>query len=250
MHKQLIFLAIAALCGALTGAAQDPQANTQQPAPKSGQPGSTQPGQPSADATSADGANSDQPMSLADMARLARAKKQANQGGVAPAKVTRVLDDDNMPRGVYPIETKPAPDGAQGTAAGGGAGQGSPISEFKGKVVLLDFWASWCGPCRRALPNLKRLQSVYGSGELVVISVSEDDDQATWKAFVANNGMTWEQRFDGDGAFQRQYGVNALPTYVLIGRDGNVVDKLIGEDPANSILERIGPELRQAIAEK
>jgi len=151
-----------------------------------------------------------------------------------------------MPRGVYPIETKPAPDSAHGGSTSG-AGGASPIAEYHGKVVLLDFWASWCGPCRRALPNLKKLQAVYGGADFVVISVSEDDDESAWRAFVSSNGMTWTQKLDSDGTFQRQFGVDALPTYVLIGRDGNVVDKIVGEDPANSVLERIGPELRSAL---
>jgi thiol-disulfide isomerase/thioredoxin len=241
-RKSLILLGPAAFCwlAGTSTLARGPAQGSQQPAPKTGS--SATPAQQSVDASS-----SDQPMSLADMARLARAKKQAGAGA---AKATLVLDDDNMPRGVYPIETKPAPDSAQGGMGTPGSRSGSPVSEYRGRVVLLDFWASWCGPCRRALPNLKRLQSVYGGGDLVVVSVSEDDDEAAWRAFVASNGMNWTQRLDTDGTIQRHYGVNALPTYVLIGRDGNVVDKLIGEDPANSILERIGPELRQTIAAK
>jgi len=242
MRNRLIVISVVALSlGWFSAAsAQDPAQNGSQPAPKpAAQDPVAQSQQPIADA-------SDQPLSLAELARRARAKKQQEAAQSGTTKTVKVLDDDNMPRGVYPIETKPAPDGAH-SGSGSDSGGGSPIAEYHGKVVLLDFWASWCGPCRRALPNLKKLQAVYGGADLVVISVSEDDDEGAWRAFVANNGMTWTQKLDTDGTFQRQYGVNALPTYVLVGRDGNVVDKIVGEDPANSILERIGPQLKSAL---
>jgi thiol-disulfide isomerase/thioredoxin len=239
MRRQLISLGMALFCVSLgiVLRAQDPAQNAQ-PAPKT----QAQPA-PSSQPQAASSDDPSQPPSLADMARIARAKKQQS----STPKAVRVLDDDNMPRGVYPIETKAAPDSSQGGPA---AGAQTALSEFRGRVVLLDFWASWCGPCRRALPSLKRLQAVYGHDDLVVVSISEDDDQDTWRAFVSVNQMTWAQRFDGDGGYQRQFGINGLPTYVLIGRDGNVVDKFIGEDPATSIVERIGPALKQTLAAK
>jgi thiol-disulfide isomerase/thioredoxin len=201
-----------------------------------------------------------QPLSVAELARMARAKKQqpdSNSDSSAnpaakPHKI--VLDDDNMPRGVYAPDASArgavgvaSPTGAAG-AGSGSAGAAGPFPEYRGKVVLVDFWASWCGPCRNALPNLKRLQSVYGGDDFVVVSVSEDDDENDWRSFTANHQMTWPQQFDSNGNIQRQFGVNGLPTYVLIGRDGNMIGKYEGEDPARSILERIGPQLKQALA--
>jgi thiol-disulfide isomerase/thioredoxin len=188
-------------------------------------------------------AGQDQPLSLAEMARLARAKKP----GDATAKPTKVvLDDDNMPRGVY--ADAPSSSGS-GNASGPAADSaGGPFPEYRGKVVLLDFWASWCGPCRSALPNLKRLQSIYSGDDFVVVSVSEDDDEAAWRAFTASHQMMWAQRLDSDRSLQRQFGVSGLPTYVLIGRDGTVVQKVVGEDPAQSIMERLGPEIKKSLA--
>ena len=186
-------------------------------------------------------------MSVADMARAARAKRQGE--GKPAAKISKVvLDDDNMPRGVH---AEPAPVKASpGSDAPGSQAQGGSFAEFRGKVVLLDFWASWCGPCRSALPNLKRLQAVYGGGDFVVVSISEDGDQAAWRSFVSGHGMTWAQRLDSDGGLQREYGVNALPTYVLIGRDGSVVKKFVGESPAESIVERVSSDLKASLAAK
>jgi thiol-disulfide isomerase/thioredoxin len=187
-------------------------------------------------------------MSLADMARAARAKRQTDTKPAA--KVPKVLDDDNMPRGVYAADAAPAGPSTPGSQPEGSPASGSPFPEFRGKVILLDFWASWCGPCRRSLPSLKRLQAVYGSADFVVISISEDDDEATWRAFVSSNQMTWPQRFDSNGSIQQQYGVKALPTYVLLGRDGSVLQKFVGEAPAESIVERIGPDLKASLAAK
>lgn len=224
---------------------QDSAQNAPQPAPKTAPQASTSQ-QPQAEGT-AD--SNDQTLSVADLARLARAKKQ---GEAKPsAKVSKVvLDDDNLPRGVYAEDLPAAKTAARGTQAPAPPSPGGPFPEFRGKVVLLDFWASWCGPCRSALPNLKRLQAVYGGADFVLVSISEDDDESAWRAFVSGHGMTWAQRLDSDGSLQQQYGVNALPTYVLLGRDGSVVQKIVGEAPAESIVERIGPDLKASLAAK
>jgi thiol-disulfide isomerase/thioredoxin len=182
------------------------------------------------------------------MARAARARKQTDAKPVS--KTSKLLDDDNMPRGVYAREAAPAKPAAPGSENPGSPASGAPFPEFRGKVILLDFWASWCGPCRTALPNLKRLQAVYGSADFVVISISEDDDESAWHAFVFGHNMTWPQRLDSDGSIQSQFGVHALPTYVLIGRDGAVLQKFVGEVPAESIVERIGPDLKASLAAK
>jgi thiol-disulfide isomerase/thioredoxin len=165
---------------------------------------------------------------LAELARRARAKKQ---GAAKPAKI---LDDDNFQRTQYAAD-KALP----GTEAAG-PDSGKPSS---GKLVLLDFWASWCGPCRSALPSLKRLQATYGD-RVQIISISEDDDESTWQAFVANNDMRWEQRFDADGRMRARYGVDALPTYILLGPDHKVIQRLEGEDPTQYIAKKIGPNPR------
>ncbi|MGB9463917.1 MAG: TlpA disulfide reductase family protein [Candidatus Acidiferrum sp.] len=241
MRKRLISLA-AALCWlpSSSALAQDPAQNATQSAPKS----ATQAIAPQQQATADSG---DQPLSLAEMARLVRSKKQAD---AKPAvKTSKLLDDDNMPRGRYAADSAPASPADPGAQASGSPASG-PFPEFRGRVVLLDFWASWCGPCRSALPNLKRLQAVYGGGDFVVLSISEDDDDSAWRAFVGSHNMTWPQRLDSDSGLQHQFGVSALPTYVLLGRDGSVVQKFVGEELAESIVERIGPDLKKTLAAK
>jgi cytochrome c biogenesis protein CcmG, thiol:disulfide interchange protein DsbE len=170
----------------------------------------------------------EQPLTLGELARRERARK-----GSQP-KAVKIFDDENMPRA--PISS--------GEKAPGFADQGSSSS---GKLTLLDFWATWCGPCRHALPGLKQIQSVYGGDQLEIISVSEDDDEDAWHNFVAQNDMTWTQRLDTGHQMMRQYGASALPTYVLIGKDGAVVNQYVGDDPDVPIIERIGPDLKKSL---
>jgi thiol-disulfide isomerase/thioredoxin len=193
---------------------------------------------PSASAPSANAANAsttyliepEQAMTLGEVARRERARRSTQP------KSVKIFDDENMPRA--PIS---AGEKAPGFAD---AGSGSSSS---GKVTLLDFWATWCGPCRHALPGLKQIQSVYGSDQLEIISVSEDDDEGAWHEFVVQNQMTWTQRLDANHQMMRQYGANALPTYVLIGKDGAVVNHYVGDDPDMPIIERIGPDLKKSL---
>jgi thiol-disulfide isomerase/thioredoxin len=176
------------------------------------------------------GAQPDQPISLGDLARRTRAQKSGQ------AKAVKIFDDENMPRAPKTGERAP-----ELKSAGGPGG---------GKVTLIDFWASWCGPCRQALPGLKQLEAVYRSDQLEVISISEDEDQDTWRDFVGQNQMNWTQRFDANHQMMRQYGANALPTYVLIGKDGKIVQRYVGDDPGAPIIERIGPDLKRAFEGK
>jgi thiol-disulfide isomerase/thioredoxin len=240
MRKLLRMSAAAVLCGAVCASAaraQDPPQSASKEAPKT------------ASRQQANAESGDQPISLADMARAARAKRQVADISHT-VKTSRVLDDDNMPRGVYAADANPGSSAAPRSQSPGSSASGSPFPEFRGKVILLDFWASWCGPCRRSLPSLKRLQSVYGSADFVVISISEDDDEGAWRSFVSTNQMSWPQRLDTNGSLQHQYAVDALPTYILLGRDGSVVQKFLGEAPAESIVERIGPDLKASLTAK
>jgi thiol-disulfide isomerase/thioredoxin len=172
-------------------------------------------------------ADGNQPTSLGDLARLARAKKKDEP------KAAKVIDDENMPRGGIPI---------------GGSAPGSSSSSSKSgeKLVLLDFWASWCGPCRESLPDLKRFQSAFSSDQVQVVSISEDRDENTWNSFVSQNQMTWEQRFDNNGESARRYGVQGFPTYILMDSNGTILQRYEGEDPQQSLVERIGPDVKRA----
>jgi len=185
---------------------------------------------------------SDQPVSLGDLARIERAKRKSEP------KAVKIFDDDNMPRAPLTAGQK-APDLAGQESPGGpqAAGSSGQTSPRGGKVRLLDFWATWCGPCRRSLPSLKELAATYAGQDLEIIGVDEDDDRDAWQSFVSLNGMTWTQQFDEGHQMIRDYGANALPTYVLIGRDGNVVGQYVGYDSSESLAERIGPDLKKSL---
>ncbi len=242
MRKTLFLLAAGTLILALPHAAAAQGADRQPPPSTSQnplQPSTTPPG---ADSAASDSYSSqpDQPLSLGEVARLARASRKSQ------VKATKIFDDDNMPRAPLVAGEKapglggPGPSGEKGSSSGQGSSSG-------GKVTLLDFWATWCGPCRRSLPGLKELASTYGGNNLEIISVSEDEDEDAWHTFVAQNDMTWTQRLDADHEMMRQYGASSLPTYVLVGRDGNVVQQYVGYDPGESLADRIGPDLRKSL---
>lgn len=168
------------------------------------------------------------PTSLGEVARLARAKKASQP------KATKIFNDENMP---------PAPLRAGDKAPGLGDGEGAGGL----KVTLLDFWATWCSPCRESLPGLKQLEAVYGGEGFELVSVNEDDDAAVGQRFAAQNGMNWTQRSDPGHQLMRQYGASALPTYILIGKDGTVVQQYVGHDLYNPAVSRIGPDIKKSL---
>jgi thiol-disulfide isomerase/thioredoxin len=224
------------LCGYLL--AQNPQTQNTGTAGNGGAPSDAA---AQKDSTEVISQQSDEEVSVAEAARLARANKGTG------AKAAKSYDDDNFVRSV-PIPKEKMDE--KPNAVSNPSVQDLPEGEMHGKIVLLDFWASWCGPCRIALPKLKQLQAIYHSDEFMVISVSEDEDETTWRSFVSRNQMTWTQRFDGNNAMLRRYQVSGLPTYVLLDREGKEVQRWEGEDPGQSIVERIGPQLRQTLEAK
>jgi len=105
------------------------------------------------------------------------------------------------------------------------------LEDLTGKVVLIDFWATWCGPCREALPHVRQLAHKFQNQPFVVVSISMDKDDARWKDFVAHNDMTWVQSRDGyfEGPVARMFGVNAIPATFTIDADGVLQDQHVGD---------------------
>ena len=99
-------------------------------------------------------------------------------------------------------------------------GQTISLDTLRGKVVLLDFWASWCGPCVRALPSVKKVQKDHAKDAFVVVGISADRDGRAWRTFTDKNGMSWPQYWDENGKLQRLFDVQAIPTYVLLDAEG------------------------------
>ena len=115
------------------------------------------------------------------------------------------------------------------------------MDDLVGKVVLIDFWATWCGPCREALPHMKRLAEKFAGQPLVVLSVSLDKDEGKWKEFVGKNGMTWMQYRDGgfDGPLSHEFRVNAIPATFSIDADGILEDQHVGDADIEGKLKKM-----------
>ena len=96
------------------------------------------------------------------------------------------------------------------------------LSPYKGKVVYLDFWASWCTPCHLSFPWMNDIQQQYASEGLVIVAVDVDRDRAAADAFLAESRGALQIVYDPKGAIASRYNVRGMPTAVLIGRDGKV----------------------------
>lgn len=107
----------------------------------------------------------------------------------------------------------------------------------KGKYVLIDFWASWCGPCRREMPNVKAAYEKYASKGFEVISISTDSKQKDWEDAVQELGMTWTQLLDVDAA--DIYGVFAIPTTFLVDPKGYVIEKNLRGKKLEEVLSKL-----------
>jgi cytochrome c biogenesis protein CcmG, thiol:disulfide interchange protein DsbE len=119
------------------------------------------------------------------------------------------------------------------------SGRKLTLADYRGKVVLLNFWATWCGPCRVEIPGFVDLQSKYRDQGLVVIGVSMDDDPAPVREFYERYRMNYPVAMGDDGLAERFGGILGLPTTFLIQRDGHIYAKLMGAEDAGTFEEAI-----------
>jgi thiol-disulfide isomerase/thioredoxin len=111
------------------------------------------------------------------------------------------------------------------------AGEELQLDDMNGKVVLLDFWATWCGPCKESLPEIAHIAKDYANDPmLVVISVSQDRDEGLWKAFVQKNNMSWPQYRDANNALSSAYGVASIPHFFTIDTNGILKTEQVGSN--------------------
>jgi len=97
------------------------------------------------------------------------------------------------------------------------------LARYQGKLVYVDFWASWCGPCRQSFPWMNEMQAKYGARGLQIIGVNLDAKNADARAFLAATPAQFSIAFDPAGATPKQYGLKGMPSSYLIGRDGKLV---------------------------
>ena len=115
---------------------------------------------------------------------------------------------------------------------------------LRGKIVYVDFWASWCGPCRQSFPWLRTLHERYGDQGLAIVAINLDKDRAVAERFLAKYPAPFRVAFDPAGKTADAFHVQALPSSFLIGRDGRLLEGHAGFDPkyATSIESRIKKE--------
>jgi peroxiredoxin/outer membrane protein assembly factor BamD (BamD/ComL family) len=173
---------------------------------------------------------------------------QAKERFAAFAKM-RPADDPDRQRALRDVEQ---PELARARMAPAFAvtlvdGQRLALDDLKGKVVLIDFWATWCAPCREAVPHIRELTRKFQGEPFVVLSVSLDEDEQKWKDFISKNEMTWHQCRDGGfkGPVAQMFGVNAIPNTFTIDADGVLQYQHIGDASIEGKLKKLVKRARE-----
>ncbi|HTX88369.1 MAG TPA: TlpA disulfide reductase family protein [Bacteroidales bacterium] len=142
-----------------------------------------------------------------------------------------------------------APDFTQGDTTG----KPITLSSFRGKVILVDFWASWCGPCRAENPNVVKAYHAYKDKGFDVLGVSLDTDHGKWTKAINKDGLVWNQVSDLKGWFNlvaKQYGIMSIPSNFLLDKDQKIIARDLRGDALDKKLAEVLGAPSKAIARK
>jgi thiol-disulfide isomerase/thioredoxin len=119
-----------------------------------------------------------------------------------------------------------------------------PIESFRGKPLLIDFWATWCAPCVASLPQVAQIYKEAGEKGLILIAVDQDEEPNTAAEFLSKKGYTWPTYHDGDGQIEKMMGSSGVPRVVLVDAQGQIVLDSTGasEDRIRTAIAKLGPE--------
>ncbi|MGN6664051.1 MAG: TlpA family protein disulfide reductase [Solirubrobacterales bacterium] len=134
----------------------------------------------------------------------------------------------------------PAPTSALPRLEGGGTGS---LAEYKGRWVLVNIWASWCGPCKQEAPTLERFQRQQGGPKFTVLGIDSRDLSDDGRRFVRRYGLRYPQLRDGDGAAAHEYGTTGVPENFLVSPAGKVRLLVRGPVTAEYLREAVAPLL-------
>jgi thiol-disulfide isomerase/thioredoxin len=107
-------------------------------------------------------------------------------------------------------------------------GKTKQFSDYRGKPLIINIWASWCGPCRAEMGSLERLAHLYNGKDFNVIGVSTDDDSRAAEAFIKQSGVTFDNFLDRKLLLENMLGANTIPLTILVDADGRVLKKVRG----------------------
>ena len=128
------------------------------------------------------------------------------------------------------------------TTLHGLSGHSRKFSEFRGKPLIINVWASWCGPCREEMGSLERLSRRYGGKQFNIIGISTDDDASAAAAFVKESKLPFDNYLDSKVLLENMLGANTIPLTILVDAHGRVVKKIRGSQEWDSpeLLNLIG----------
>ncbi|HRL17539.1 MAG TPA: TlpA disulfide reductase family protein, partial [Prevotella sp.] len=104
-------------------------------------------------------------------------------------------------------------------------GKEMTLRDFRGKYIYIDMWATWCGPCQKELPFLKKLEEKFKGRNIVFVGLSIDQDKAKWAARVKSGALSGTQLYIGKGSkFQSDYRISGIPRFILLDPNGRIVN--------------------------